>query len=312
MASDTASTRAPLDELMMAMDVVDTLRHDERIALKELGSDDRDAAMIQRLREIYTSQGIEVSDRILREGVENLKQNRFVYSPPAAGFQRTLALIYVTRMRWAKAIAILLILAVGAALAWHFLVAAPRERAAEALRIELTQTLPTEIAATVRRIGEVSEETAAREQAAALATGGQAALAANDATAARKALADLKALEARLLQVFDIRIVSRPGTPTGVTRIPEANTSARNYYLLVEAVTPDGQVVPQEVTSEEDGARKTVTIWGQRVPQSTFDAVRRDKEEDGIVSNPVLGSKARGKLQPEWQARVETGAITQW
>lgn len=81
MASDTASTRAPLDELMMAMDVVDTLRHDERIALKELGSDERDAAMIQRLREIYTSQGIEVSDRLLREGVENLKQNRFVYSP---------------------------------------------------------------------------------------------------------------------------------------------------------------------------------------------------------------------------------------
>lgn len=312
MASDTASTRAPLDELMMAMDVVDTLRHDERIALKELGSDERDAAMIQRLREIYTSQGIEVSDRLLREGVENLKQNRFVYNPPTAGFQRTLALIYVTRMRWAKALLILLLLAVAAALAWHFLVSVPRERAAEALRIELTQTLPTDIAATVRRIGEVSEETAAREQAATLATSGQAALAANDAAAARKALADLKALEARLLQVYDIRIVSRPGTPTGVTRIPEANTSARNYYLLVEAVAPDGTVVPQEVTSEEDGARKRVTIWGQRVPQSTFDAVRRDKEEDGIVSNPVLGSKARGKLQPEWQARVETGAITQW
>ena len=312
MASDTASTRAPLDELMMAMDVVDTLRHDERIALKELGSDERDAAMIQRLREIYTSQGIEVSDRLLREGVENLKQNRFVYSPPAAGFQRTLALIYVTRLRWAKAILVLLLLAVAAALAWHFLVTAPRERAAEALRIELTQTLPTEIAATVRRIGEVSEETAARERAATLATGGQAALTANDAAAARKALADLKALEARLLQVYDIRIVSRPGTPTGVTRIPQANTSARNYYLLVEAVAPDGKTVPQEVTSEEDGARKTVAIWGQRVPQSTFDAVRRDKEEDGIVSNPVLGSKARGRLQPEWQARVETGAITQW
>lgn len=312
MASDTASTRAPLDELMMAMDVVDTLRHDERIALKELGSDERDAAMIQRLREIYTSQGIEVSDRILREGVENLKQNRFVYSPPAVGFQRLLALIYVTRMRWAKAIAILLLLAVAAVLAWRFLVVAPREQAAEALRIELTQTLPTQIAETVRRIGEVAEEAAAREQAATLATGGQAALAANDAAAARKALADLKALEARLLQVYDIRIVSRPGTPTGVTRIPEANTSARNYYLVVEAVAPDGSVLPQNVTSEEDGARKTVTIWGQRVPQSTFDAVRRDKEEDGIVSNPVLGVKARGRLQPEWRAQVETGAITQW
>ena len=43
-----------------------------------------------------------------------------------------------------------------------------------------------------------------------------------------------------------------------------------------------------------------------------LDAVRRDKEEDGIVSNPVLGVKARGRLQPEWRAQVETGAITQW
>ena len=59
MPSDTASKKAPLDELMMAMDVVDTLRHDERVALKELDSDQRDAQMIARLRDLYRSQGIE-------------------------------------------------------------------------------------------------------------------------------------------------------------------------------------------------------------------------------------------------------------
>ncbi len=312
MAADTASTRAPLDEVMMAMDVVDTLRHDERIALKELGAEQRDAAMIERLREIYKSQGIEVPDRILLEGVESLKQNRFVYSPPAAGFQRTLALIYVTRMRWAKILLVLLLLAVAAFLAWRFLVVAPRERAAEALRIELTQTLPAEFDAALARIRDVAEVEEAVQRAETLAAAGRSAAASGEIAAARKAAADLRKLEARLLEVFEIRIVSRPGTPTGVTRIPQANASARNYYLVVEAVAPDGRVLPQEVTSEEDGALKTVTIWGQRVPRATFDRVRRDKEDDGIVREAVLGAKARGRLEPDWRTAVDKGAITQW
>ncbi|WP_306029868.1 DUF6384 family protein [Stappia sp. MMSF_3263] len=312
MVSDTASTRAPLDEVMMAMDVVDTLRHDERIALKELGTEQRDAQMIERLRDIYRSQGIEVPDRILLEGVENLKQNRFVYAPPAAGFQRTLALIYVTRMRWAKVLLVLVLLAVAAFLAWRFLVVAPRERAAEALRIELTQTLPAEFGDALTRIRDVAEVDAAVQRAETLAASGRSAAASGDVAAARKALADMRKLEARLLQVFEVRIVSRPGTPTGVTRIPEANTATRNYYLLVEAVAPDGNVVSQEITSEENGAVSSVDIWAQRVPRATFDAVRRDKEDDGIVRDAVLGSKARGRLEPDWRVRVDEGAITQW
>ncbi|WP_417770156.1 DUF6384 family protein [Stappia sp.] len=312
MVSDTASTRAPLDEVMMAMDVVDTLRHDERIALKELGTEQRDAQMIERLREIYRSQGIEVPDRILLEGVENLKQNRFVYAPPTAGFQRTLALIYVTRMRWAKVLLVLLLLAVAAFLAWRFLVVAPRERAAEALRIELTRTLPAEFGDALARIRDVAEVDEAVQRAESLAAIGRSATASGDVAAARKALADMRKLEARLLQVFSVRIVSRPGTPTGVTRIPQANASAQNYYLVVEAVAPDGSVVPQEITSEEDGAASSVAIWAQRVPRATFDAVRRDKEDDGIVRDAVLGSKARGRLEPDWRVRVDEGAITQW
>ncbi|WP_349357525.1 DUF6384 family protein [Stappia sp.] len=307
-----SARKAPLDELMMAMDVVDTLRHDERIALKELDADARDAAMITRLREIYESQGIEVSDRILQEGVESLKQNRFVYAPPAAGFQRTLAMLYVTRARWGKWLLIALVLLVAAGLAWRFLVVQPRERAAEALRIELTQTLPADLAALAGRISEVAETDVPLERAQTLVARGQAAAADGNADAARSALADLRALEARLLETFEVRIVSRPGVPTGVTRIPDANRAARNTYLVVEAIGPDGTALPREITSEETGETSTVTLWAQRVPQSTFDAVRRDKEADGIVQDALLGTKVRGRLEPTWRAAVEQGAITQW
>ncbi|MBO6932287.1 MAG: hypothetical protein JJ856_22145, partial [Roseibium sp.] len=45
-----SKTDAPLDDLMMAMDVVDTLRHEEGQVTKELQADQRDEAMVERLR----------------------------------------------------------------------------------------------------------------------------------------------------------------------------------------------------------------------------------------------------------------------
>src|SRR5262245_47643777 len=94
--------KAPLDELMLAMDVVDTLRHKELVLARELSAEDRDAKLLDQLREIYTSQGIEVTDEILQRGVDALREERFVYAPPPPSFSRTLAHAYVSRGRWGK------------------------------------------------------------------------------------------------------------------------------------------------------------------------------------------------------------------
>nr|WP_249787697.1 MULTISPECIES: DUF6384 family protein [unclassified Bradyrhizobium] len=64
------------------MDVVDTLRHQDNLVSRELSEEQRDAHLLKRLREIYLGQGIEVPDRILVEGVQALKEQRFVYTPP--------------------------------------------------------------------------------------------------------------------------------------------------------------------------------------------------------------------------------------
>ena len=54
--SGAASTRrtgaAPLDDVMMAMDVVDTLRHREQWVNRELDESGRQAALLERLRQI--------------------------------------------------------------------------------------------------------------------------------------------------------------------------------------------------------------------------------------------------------------------
>src|SRR3954469_5128804 len=98
--ADTAVAARPLpalDETMLAMDVVDTLRHADRLVERELEGDARRAALRSRLREIYAPQGIEVPDRILDQGVAALEENRFTYRPTPPSFSRSLARLYATR-----------------------------------------------------------------------------------------------------------------------------------------------------------------------------------------------------------------------
>ena len=66
------------------------------------------------------------------------------------------------------------------------------------------------------------------------------------------------------------------------------------------------------VLNEENGKTETVTKWGVRVPLSTFDAVRRDKQDNGIIENNRLGEKKRGALQPDYLMPVLGGTITKW
>ena len=71
-----------LDDVMIAMDVVDTLRHREDLVRRELNDEGRERELIARLRQIYHDQGIEVPDHVLAEGVKALDDSRFVYTPP--------------------------------------------------------------------------------------------------------------------------------------------------------------------------------------------------------------------------------------
>jgi hypothetical protein len=109
----TAAEPAKLDELMLAMDIVDTLRHQQDMVDLALSEYQRDAALVARIRSIYADQGIEVSDAIIVEGVEALKKDRFVYQAPPPGFSLRLARLYVNRGRWAKRIVSVAVIALA-------------------------------------------------------------------------------------------------------------------------------------------------------------------------------------------------------
>jgi len=80
-----------LDDVMIAMDVVDTLRHRDDLVRRELNEEGRESELIARLRQIYRDQGIEVPDRVLADGVKALKDSRFVYTPPAGELETHVA-----------------------------------------------------------------------------------------------------------------------------------------------------------------------------------------------------------------------------
>ena len=100
-----------LQDVMLAMDVVDTLRHADQLVDREIDSAGRRERLIERLRRIYRAQGIEVSDATLREGVLALEEERFAYRRSGSGFSRWLARIYIARGRWFKPLLFLLAVA---------------------------------------------------------------------------------------------------------------------------------------------------------------------------------------------------------
>ncbi len=298
------STPQTLDDVMMAMDVVDTLRHRALIVEKELGADAREEDMIQRLREIYDGQGIEVPDHILRDGVKALEENRFVYEPPKDSFSIKLAKAYVNRNRWLRPLLIVVGFAALVTGIYRFGIVGPKNAAFNAAKTELSKTYKDALAA--------AQTDYARNLIASLHNQGEDAI----ETLQRKKLSTivttLKQVKTTLDQPLTIRIVSRPGELSGVFRVPDNAPGTRNYYIIVEAIDATGKAVALEIASEEDQKTARVSQWGVRVSEAAFDGVKADKQDDQIIQNADIGEKPRGALQPTYAIKTAGGAILDW
>lgn len=313
MSTTTATAeKAPLDEVMLAMDVVDTLRHRQDLVERELAGDAREKQLIDKLREIYHQQGIEVTDAVLMEGVRALDESRFVYTPPKPSLGVSLARLYVGRKKWGPAaLAIALVLVVG--LGGYFFAYRPYQQAqVEGARVELSEKLPAEMDALYQTIFEETKVQQAVTEAEQLRTRGKTAAAEGNRSGAEQAIASLTGLRDQLRQEYQLKIVNREGQKTGFWTFPEINTAATNYYVVVEAIGTDGKPLTLPIVNEENGQTENVSIWGVRVPESTYRAVENDKKDDGILQRNILGLKEYGFLDVDYVMPVQGGAVTRW
>lgn len=312
-ATPLAKDTSKLDDVLLAMDVVDTLRHREQLVLGELDAAGREEALLVRLKEIYAAQGIDVPEHILKEGVRALEERRFQYAPPKPSLSVTLAKIYIARSRWMLPAVLAVIAAGSLAAAWHLGVTVPEQQRQEATRIEIAETLPSEIGRLHAAIAGIALEDAARLKADALKAEGERAIADGDVKAARAARDALALLQRDVSAAYEVRVVYGPKEArSGVFRIPEDVPGGRNYYLIVEAVDANGGLVEVPVTSEEDRRSARVTRWGQRVSEAVFQSVADDKGDDQIIQHSVIGRKPAGYLSPQYSVETPGGAILEW
>ena len=87
---------------------------------------------------------------------------------------------------------------------------------------------------------------------------------------------------------------------------------ARNYYIIVEALSADGRVQQVPVLNEETGRIEHVSKWGLRVEEGVFQRIAEDKQDDGIIQQRKFGVKQSGQLQPDYLIPTTGAAITQW
>ena len=291
--------KQPLDDVMLAMDVVDTLRRRRRLVERELDAEGREQDLKQRLHKIYATQGIEVPDHVLEEGVAALKEERFVYSPPPASLATRLASLYVRRASWGKWVMASLAGLLVAWLVYHFTVVVPRTQ------------LPERLEAAYQSVVNVESDEARRQAEQLYKTAGTA-LKQGDEEAARTALQSLHDLRSTLEQAYTLQIVSRPGEKSGVWRVPDANPNARNYYIIVEALAADGRTLQVPIVNEENGRSERVSKWGLRVEKAVFERIAADKQDDGIIQQRQFGTKQSGRLKPDYRIPTSGAAITQW
>jgi hypothetical protein len=301
-----------LDDVMIAMDVVDTLRHREDLVRRELNEEGRESELIARLRQIYREQGIEVPDEVLAEGVKALKDSRFVYTPPPPGWKRTLLTLWAKRQQHGKRLGIAAAALVALFGGYYLLVTRPAKLAKERARIEITETLPKQLRQAYADVAAITADEAAKQKASALQTDAERAIRAGDRAAMLKINGELTGLREEVMRQYTLTIVSRAGESTGVWRRPPHGSQARNYYLIVEAITPQGEKLSLPIRNEETGTVETVSKFGVRVPQDTFETVARDKRDDGIVQKNRFGEKRRGMLAVNYAMPFEGGFITSW
>ncbi len=306
-----AAAKQPLDEVMLAMDVVDTLRHRSKVVSRELNSEEQDNKLISRLRSIYANQGIDVPDHILADGVKALREERFVYKPTPPSLQRKLAEIYVDRDKWGKPLLIAIAILAACWMAYYAFVTVPRERAAQQAEIALNETLPAAFRQFAERIPQLSKDDTATNRALALINNGEAAVKARDFAAAQSKYNELNQLATALEQTYQLRIVTRPDERSGVWRTT-GNSRIKNYYIIVESLDSSGNPVAIAVTNEETGKKSVTGKFGIRVSEREFEKVKADKLDDGIIQNNIIGYKIRGNLEPEYTIPTLGGIITEW
>lgn len=136
-----AHNQPALSDVMLAMDVVDTLRHEDKLVARALNAQAREQALIERVRAAYAAQGIAVSEAMIADGVAALKAREYSYEPPHPGLRTRLLTAWVRRRRIGAGLAVTGVFAALIGGGWYGFVEYPEARQRTAAVAQLNDQL---------------------------------------------------------------------------------------------------------------------------------------------------------------------------
>jgi hypothetical protein len=300
MASPVAIEKPKFEELLLTMDAVDQLRAKDTELAKYAQTDDQKAAIKSRLLAIYQSQGITVSDEILQQGIEAHFNNRFIYKP-LTGLPRSLALAWINRKKTgltaglAACSILFLVLA-----CWAFAILPGQTLQRE--KFELTQRLDSDRKRVTQNI----------EPLNTIQLNVKASIAAGKINEAKSQIANLEKYIILLPKQINFRIVDKPGTKSGVVWKSRNVPSAKDYYLIVEALDPENNPVQIPITDRITQKSVWTNMFGVNVPEAVFEHYRAEKIRTGLIHNPVIGQKPANQFNFQFNTTTNNAYINAW
>jgi hypothetical protein len=163
--------------------------------------------------------------------------------------------------------------------------------------------IPDQLAGLLAQVKQLTTDSEVLSRAAAFHRQGRWAFDLSDRLQAKESIYILKELVADLSEEYTLIMTG------GKWRYKNSDPSVRIYYVIVEAVDPNGVRLEKHIRNEEDGTGATVRQWGERVPFSVYEQVRKDKKDNGRIVQDVFGRKSRGRLEVQVELRTDDGEI---
>nr|WP_250808220.1 DUF6384 family protein [Neorhizobium tomejilense] len=195
-----------LSDTILAMDIADTIRRDERLRDFEMADGDRREAFIVRLREAYAAQGDVVSDEVLNKAIAKMNEDRYVHRQVVTGLSGLLWGAYIKRASHARkalfASVAATVVTLGAVAGYDQFVTKPRLENERKFALQVEEILPRDLKAAVeyaRSYADRLDDKAAISRIEERKFSVETALVAKDVAAARNGIALIHAVGEELL-----------------------------------------------------------------------------------------------------------------
>lgn len=304
-----------MQDMLRIMDVASALRRERETAEAQLDLDTVKARLRERLLATAVAAGETVTPAEVDAAIEHYFRRQHRYADPPAGWGSFWAHVWVARNGVLLGLAFAVLLIGGSVALAGWLSGRPAAPLAKSAPLAAIPTAPPQRApssepdsaakpapavdrdwpafeAALAAARALAADDDARGRVERIAAAGTAAHGNTDVAGLRAARRDLDALRARLEETYEVRIVSRPGEQSGVDRYFDGRLSG--YYVIVEAVQPDGRVLPRAIRNAETGRTDRVTKWGEQVGDAVWQRIVADKQADGVVDEALFAAKRAG------------------